>query len=348
MLTTPRSKQEQTRLSLQSRPFAASALLVGGMAALLLGLLISVNLGAANLSIQTVWTALVQFNPDVKEHLIIRDLRIPRVIGGAMVGASFAVAGAIMQGITRNPLADSGLLGINAGAGLILTLCFAFLPGLTFSNLILFSFVGAFVGAGLVFGIGSLARGGLSPVRLVLAGSALNALLSGVAEGISLHYRIGQNMAFWYAGGVSAIRWEQIQVMLPWVLGAIAIAIMLSRSVTMLSLGEDVALGLGQRTKLVKLGCFVVVIILAGSAVSIVGAVAFVGLIIPHLARKLVGVDYRWIIPTSAILGALLIILADMVARMVNPPSETPIGTIISLLGVPFFLYLARKERRGL
>lgn len=214
--------------------------------------------------------------------------------------------------------------------------------------LILYSFIGAGAGAGIVYGIGSLAKGGLTPARLVLAGAAFSALLSALSEGVALYFKIGQDLAFWYAGGLAGTKWFQLQVMSPWVIAALIGAIILSRSITMLSLGEDIARGLGQRTGLVKLAGALVVLILAGASVAVVGAVGFVGLIIPHLTRYLVGVDYRWIIPCSAVLGALLVVGADLTARMINPPHETPVGAIIALIGVPFFLYLARKERREL
>ncbi|MBD2860812.1 FecCD family ABC transporter permease [Paenibacillus oceani] len=332
----------------RSRPWAATLILIGGVIALMLGIAVSVSFGAADIKLSVVWEAIFRFNPDLTQHQIIQELRLPRVLGGALVGACFAVAGAIMQGMTRNPLADSGLLGLNAGAGFMLAICFAFLPGLPFMYLILFSFLGAAIGALLVFGIGSLAKGGLTPVRLVLAGAALSALLSALSEGIALYFRIGQDLAFWYAGGVAGTKWFQLKIMFPWIAAAIIGAIILSRSITMLSLGEDVAKGLGQRTGLVKLAGTVLVLILAGAAVSVVGAVGFVGLIIPHLTRYMVGVDYRWIIPCSAVLGSLLVVFADLAARMVNPPFETPVGALIALIGVPFFLYLARKERREL
>ncbi len=333
---------------LKSRPWAATLIIFGGIAALIFGLGLSVSFGAADIKFAIVWEAIFRFNPDITDHHVIWELRLPRVLGGAMVGASFAVAGAIMQGMTRNPLADSGLLGLNAGAGFALAICFAFFPGLPFMYIIMFCFLGAGIAAGLVYGIGALAKGGLTPMRLVLAGAALSALLSALSEGISLLFRVGQDIAFWYAGGLAGTKWLQLKIMLPWIAVAIAGAIALSRSVTLLSLGEDIARGLGQRTKLIKLACAIIVLILAGSAVSVVGAVGFVGLIIPHLTRKLVGVDYRWIIPCSAVLGSLLVVFADLAARMVNPPEETPVGALIALIGVPFFLYLARKERREL
>ncbi|WP_238650118.1 FecCD family ABC transporter permease [Paenibacillus piscarius] len=335
-------------LKLRSRPLAATLILIGGLIALALGLAVSVSFGAADIKLSVVWTAIFHFNPDITDHQIIRELRLPRVLGGMMVGASFAVAGALMQGMTRNPLADSGLMGINAGAGFALAVCFAFFPAVPFMYLILYSFLGAGAGAGIVYGIGSMAKGGLTPARLVLAGAALSALLTAMSEGIALYFRIGQDLAFWYAGGLAGTKWVQLQVMSPWIIATILGAVALSRSITMLSLGEDVARGLGQRTGLVKLAGTLMVLILAGASVAVVGAVGFVGLIIPHLTRYLVGVDYRWIIPCSAVLGALLVVAADLTARMVNPPHETPVGAVIALIGVPFFLYLARKERREL
>ncbi|WP_339319767.1 iron ABC transporter permease [Paenibacillus sp. FSL R10-2734] len=332
----------------RSRPWAATLILVGGLALLVLGIAVSVSFGAADIKLSVVWSAVFNFNPEIMDHQIIRELRLPRVLGGAMIGASFAVAGAIMQGMTRNPLADSGLMGINSGAGFALALCFAFFPNLSFMYLILYSFLGAGVGAGVVYGIGSLAKGGLTPARLVLAGAAFSALLSALSEGVALYFHIGQDLAFWYAGGVAGTKWIQLKIMFPWIGAALLGAMVISRSITMLSLGDDVAKGLGQRTGLVKLAGALIVLVLAGSSVAVVGAVGFIGLIIPHLTRFFVGVDYRWIIPCSAILGSLLAVFADLTARMINPPNETPLGAIIALIGVPFFLYLARKERREL
>lgn len=333
---------------IRSRPWIATLILTGGVAALLLSITLSISFGAADIRFATVWEAVFYFDPDLTQHHIVRELRLPRILGGALVGVCFAVAGALMQGMTRNPLADTGLLGLNAGAGFALTACFAFFPGMPYSYLILYSFLGAGIGAGLVYGIGSMARGGLTPIRLVLAGAALSALLTALSEGIALYYHIGQDLAFWHGGGVAGTKWRQLQIMIPWVAAALLGSIVLSRSITMLSLGDDVAIGLGLRGKRVKLAGTVIVLILAGAAVSLAGAVGFVGLMIPHLTRKLVGVDYRWVIPCSAVLGGLLVVFADLGARMINPPYETPIGALIALIGVPFFLYLARKEEREL
>lgn len=313
---------------------------------LLLVIAFSVTQGAVKIPISAVWNSLFHFDVMDTNHLIIIDLRIPRVIASVLVGAAFAVSGAIMQGTTRNPMADSGLLGINAGAGFALSICLALFPGVGYMQIIIFSFLGAALGTLLVNGVASLRRGGATPMRIVLAGSAVTALLTALGQGIALYFEVEQNIMFWTAGGVAGSNWEQIKIMAPWIIGALLGAIALSRSVSLLSLDEDVAKGLGLNTMLVNVLCSFIVLILAGAAVSVVGAVGFVGLIIPHLARYLVGIDYRWVIPTSAILGALLMVLADLGARMLSPPFETPIGALTALIGVPFFLYLARKQRR--
>ncbi|WP_020619209.1 FecCD family ABC transporter permease [Paenibacillus daejeonensis] len=342
------SKETAHPPKLHTRPVTGMIVLVGGLFALLLGMGVSIAFGAKEIDLATVWQSIFSFDSSLTEHLVIMELRLPRVLGGVMVGASFAVAGAIMQGMTRNPLADSGLLGLNAGAAFMMALCFAFMPGMPFLFLIMYAFLGAALGAGIVFGIGSLARGGLTPVRLVLAGAAVSALLAALTDGISLYFQIGQDLAYFYAGGLSGTKWLHLKIMIPWALAAIVAALIMSRSLTLLSLGDEVASGLGQRTGVTKIVCSIIVLILAGSSVAVVGAVGFVGLIIPHLARYLVGVDYRWIIPCSAVLGGLLVVLSDLAARIINPPYEMPIGAIIAVLGVPFFLYLARRERREL
>ena len=332
----------------RSRPGAAVLLFFLSAAALVLGVAWSVSVGAANIDFRTVWTAVFAYNPELTAHQIIQEVRLPRVVIGAMVGACFAVAGAIMQGMTRNPLASPSIMGLNAGAGFFLVLAFAFMPGMSYTGLILVSFFGAGFGAALVFGIGSLSRGGLTPVKLALAGAAVTALLSSLTTGLVIYYDLAQDVLFYTAGGVQGTRWEQVRLMLPWFAVGMLAAIAISRHITVLSLGDDIAVGLGQRTGLVKAAGTVIVLLLAGAAVAVAGGVGFIGLVIPHIARFLVGLDYRLIIPSSMLLGALLLVLADLGARMVNPPFETPVGLITALVGVPFFLYLARRDRRGM
>lgn len=330
------------------RLWAVWLAIIMGLPLLAFFMVFSITKGAAGITLSTVWEALFHFDAKNNHHLIVVDLRLPRVIASALVGAAFAVAGAIMQGTTRNPMADSGLMGLNAGAGFALSVCLSFFPNLPYMQTILFSFLGAAFGAVLVNGIASLRRGGPTPMRLVLAGAAVSALLVALSQGIALYFDVARDFMFWTAGSVASSNWAQIRVMAPWIGGALLGAIALSRSISLLNLGEDVAKGLGLNTVVVNLLCSLIVLILAGVSVSVVGAVGFVGLVIPHLARYLVGADYRFIIPSSAVLGALLMVVADLGARMLNPPFETPIGALIALVGVPFFLYLARKQRRAL
>lgn len=331
-----------------ARPVRGMVIIIFGLIALMVSFVISISLGAADIDTGTVAEALFRYDSSVSQHQIIWELRFPRIIGAAMVGMAFSVAGALMQGMTRNPLADSGLLGLNSGAVFMLAISFSFFPGLSYVYTVLFSFVGAAIGAGLVYGIGSLSKNGLTPIRLVLAGAAVSALLGALSEGVSLYFNVGQDIAFWFAGGVSSTRWEHLMVITPVLLIMLVMAVIISRSITILSLGEEVAIGLGENTVKTKITSIIIIVILAGLAVSVVGAVSFVGLIVPHLTRKLVGYDYRWIIPVSAILGALLVVVADLFARTLNAPYEIPIGALISLIGVPFFLYLAHKGGKEL
>ncbi len=341
----PDYSHQKTKKEIKSRIWAAWLIIALGSGVLALLMAFSITKGAAQIQLSSVWDAFLRFEENNTQHLIVVDLRLPRVLASALVGAALAVAGAIMQGTTRNPLADSGLMGLNAGAGFALSICFAFLPGLGYIQIILASFLGAALGAALVNGIASLRRGGNTPMRLVLAGAAVSALLTALSQGIALYFDVAQNIMFWTVGGVAGSNWLQIKIMAPWILGALLVGIILSPSITVLSLGEDVAKGLGLNTMVINALCALVVLILAGASVSVVGAVGFVGLLVPHLARFLVGVDYRWIIPSSAVMGALLMVTADLGARMINPPFETPIGVLTAMVGVPFFLYLARKQK---
>lgn len=318
-----------------------------GLSLLLLSMTLSIAQGAVQLPLKEVWDAILHFDKENSDHLIVIDLRLPRTAASALVGAAFAVSGAIMQGVTRNPMADSGLLGINAGAAFALSICFALAPGSGYMKMILFSFLGAAFSTVIVNGI-SVLRGGGTPMRLVLAGVAVSSLLTAFSQGIALYFDVAQSIMFWTAGGMSGSNWNQVKVLTPWIVCALSGAILLSPSITLLSLGEDVAKGLGVNTSLIKLLCSLLVLILAGASVSVVGAVSFVGLIIPHLARSLAGIDYRIIIPFSAVLGAILMVLADLGSRILNPPFETPVGVLTALIGVPSFLYLARKQRRSL
>lgn len=217
-----------------------------------------------------------------------------------------------------------------------------------YSYLMIVSFIGAVLSTVLIFIIGSATSGGLTPMRLTIAGAVMAALLHSLSSGVAIYYDLSQDLAFWYAGGVAGVKWEHLKFLVPIILITIVFATALGRSISLISMGDDVATNLGVKTNRTRILGMITVVILAGVSVSAVGSIGFVGLVIPHIARKLVGVNYQLIIPMSALLGAILLVLADLGARTVNPPKELAIGIMVALVGVPFFLYIARKVGREL
>lgn len=330
------------------RPKTAAAVILLGLGLLAAAMASSIIYGASNIKLSTIWEAFVRFDADSTPHQIIQRLRMPRALAAALIGGSLAVSGAIMQGMTRNALASPSIMGVTAGASFMMSIGFAFMESPSITALMLLSFAGAGLGAGLVLLIGSLSKRGLTPVKLALAGSAVTALLSSISSAIAIRFNVAKDISFWYAGGVSGVQWVNVKLLIPVAIVGLLIALALSRSITVMSLGEEVATGLGQKTGTVKFLGTLVVLLLTGAAVAVGGTIGFVGLVIPHIVRFIVGPDYRLIIPCSAVMGALLLVFADVGARMINPPFETPVGAITAMIGVPFFLYLARREGRGL
>lgn len=325
--------------------------LIGLVAALLLlavAFIGSIALGTTPIAPSTTLEALVSYNPANNEQLIIMTTRVPRAAFALAVGAALAIAGALMQALTRNPLASPGLFGINAGAVLAVVLALTILPLSSLSQLVWAAFAGAAIAALLVYVLGSLGGGGLSPLRLVLAGSALSALFGAMTQGVLVLDESGlQNVLFWLAGSVAGKELPLLQQVLPYMITGGIAALGLGYPLTVLSSGEDVAKGLGQRTLLVKAIAAAAVVLLAGSAVAVAGAIGFVGLVMPHFARYLAGTDYRWVIPYSAVLGGILLLVADIVARFPVQPGELPLGVVTGLIGMPFFIYIARTGFRG-
>jgi iron complex transport system permease protein len=320
-------------------------LLLGG-AALLLLMIFSITKGAADIPFSTVVEAFKNLDIENSNHLLVRDMRVPRVISAVLVGCALAVSGAIMQGMTRNPLADSGLMGLSSGASLFLAISFAYLKG-SYTQIILMSFLGAGLGASLVYIISSLVPGGNNTMKLILSGAAVSTLLSALSQGIAITGKVTQSLTFWTMGTVSGAAWKHIKVAGPVVIIALFIAIAISRNISVLNMGEEVAYGLGLKVKYIKFIGTVLVVLLAGTSVALAGSITFVGMLIPHFSRFIVGSDYRKIIPISAVFGALLVVAADIGAKAIKPPFEIPIGAIISLLGVPVFLYFASKQKDG-
>ncbi|WP_354020948.1 iron ABC transporter permease [Exiguobacterium sp. PvP048] len=303
---------------------------------------LSMTFGAADTTVREVWNALT-FGPLNDKAKIIQEIRLPRELAAILVGAALGISGAIMQAMTRNPLADPGLLGLTAGANAALALAIVLLPGINYYGIMLACFLGAALGAALVFGIGASRKGGFSPLRIVLAGSAISAFLYAIAEGIGIYFKIAQDVSQWTSGGLVGTTWGQLQAITPVILIGTVIALIFSRQLTLLSLSEEVALGLGQNIIRIKAVLYVVIILLAGAAVALVGNMAFIGLMIPHIVRAIVGTDYRFILPMTAVFGATFMLLADTIGRTLFAPYETPVIAIVSMLGLPFFLLIVRK-----
>ena len=318
------------------------------LAVLLLVLLAVLSLfflttGMREIPLSGVMHALQAGSSQDPSDLVVWTLRLPRLLAALVCGLSFAVAGALMQGVTNNPLASPSILGINAGASFGLALAMIVLPAASLQVTI----ISAFLATAFILVLASL-KHGLTPVYIALAGTAVSAVFMAVTQVLVVFFDVAQELSYWTAGGIGGIRMASILGVMPWTILGLLLAVSVSRSVTLLSFGEDMAIGLGGKLSRIRLRAGLAVLILAGSAVAVAGPVGFVGLVVPHITRRLVGIDYRLVVPFSALFGALLVLVADIVARTVFPPFEIPLGAVTALVGVPFFLYLAnRKEVRG-
>lgn len=318
--------------------------------AVLLGLLVlscalSVALGAKNIPFAEVWTALIA--PAGSENdLIVRELRLPRTVVGVLAGAALGLAGAIMQGHTRNPIADPGILGITQGAGLAVVLS-VFLFGITsLYGFIWFSFAGALLGAVAVFSIGSIGRAGATPVTLALAGTAISFLLQAITSAVVLlDQQSLDTYRFWKVGSIAVTDSGVVLQVLPFMLVGLALGLANASGLNALSLGEDVARSLGHRVEWSRRLGIVAIAVLVGGAVAVCGPIGFVGLVVPHVARFFTGADYRWLLPFAALMGASLVLLADVAGRLVARPSEVQVGVMLAMVGAPFFIALVRRRK---
>lgn len=320
--------------------------LIGSAVILACAVMASVALGVTDIPLRTVWESFVHNNGGT-EHLIVRTARVPRALIAASVGASLAVAGAVMQVMTRNPIASPSTLGVNSGAAFFVILASGWLgvSGLQASTWV--ALIGAAASGGIVFFLGSIGRDGMTPVKITLAGAAMAAFFASLTQGLMLSDgRMFDQVLVWLVGSVAGRELPQLQAVWPYMGAGMAIALLLGRHLNVLAMGEEVARGLGQRIAGIKLFSAAAVILLAGASVAVAGPIAFVGIIIPHIVRYLVGTDYRWILPYSAVHGAILLVAADLGSRYIAMPREVPVGVMTAIIGVPFFVYIARKGRR--
>ncbi|MBC8632574.1 iron ABC transporter permease [[Eubacterium] tenue] len=333
-----------------SKKGLTALLIIIGLVLLLIGIILSISIGSKDISLKTLADSLF-LNLDSLDSKIVRDVRLPRALAAALVGGFLAVSGTIMQGITRNPIAEPSVMGITQGATFTIAIALVLqkvLPGFAPGSfmLMIFAFLGASISGILVYFISSKSRGKVDPVKLALAGTALGTLLVSLATAIAMYFNLSQQLSFWISGGLVSAKWEGVKLLI--IAGGIGflLAIIMAPRITILSLGEEVAIGLGQKTNLVRFISLLVVILMTGASVSVAGNIVFVGLIIPQIAKAIVGADYKYIIPSSLVLGSVLLVYSDVLSRMINPPYETPVGAITALIGVPMFIYLVRKETR--
>ena len=278
------------------------------------------------------------------EHIVVVEMRFPRAVLATLVGASLGLAGLFMQGLTRNPLASPCIFGVNSGASLAIVIATAFFGITSLELYALFAMAGAALAAAGVYLLGA-STGNLTPLNLTLAGVAVNAFLASVTAGLLVfNESVLDEVLFWLSGSIEGRRLDLVISMIPLMLGGWLAAMLLSGAMNAQALGDDIAKGLGQRTAWVKSLAAVVIALLAGLSVSMAGPIGFVGLVAPHFARHLLGLDYRWLVPGSMCLGACLLLSADVMARFIVWPQEVPVGVTMSLIGAPFFIAYARRS----
>ena len=306
--------------------------------------LLSLAVGTRSIPLREVVDALLHEGSSQNEA-IIRSLRVPRTLLGIAVGGAIGVAGALMQALTRNPLADPGLLGVNAGASTAVVIALSLgVAGATSS--VWFAFIGAAAASIAVYAIGTAGRGGATPVRLALAGTAIAAALTALIYGIAMtDQKLLQQYNFWSVGALGGRGRTQLEMVLPFIAIGMLIALALARSLNALAMGDDSARALGAKVGRTRIGGAVAVTLLCGAATAAAGPIYFLGLTVPHAARALCGPDQRWVLAYSAVLGAALILVADVVGRVIVRPGELPAGVMMAVIGTPLFIALVRRKR---
>ena len=323
---------------------------VVGIVLLLLAVLASLAIGSREIEPGTVWQALIDHQVGHHGQDVVIDQRLPRTLLGVLVGACLAAAGTVMQGITRNPLADPGLLGVNAGASLLVVLAITFLGITRPTSFIWFALGGAAIATVVVYLVGSLARDGATPVTLALAGTAVTAGVTSVISLLLLSHTAAVNtFRFWSVGSLAgrdgpghlATTWA----LAPFLLAGLVLAVVPTRQLNLVAMGSELARGLGVRLGLARAVCAAAVILLAGTATALAGPIVFVGLVIPHLVRMLVGPDYRWILAVALLYGPTLLVTADVIGRVLVPRDELEAGLVVAAVGAPAMIAIIRRIR---
>ncbi|MCW3471577.1 iron ABC transporter permease [Rhodococcus pyridinivorans] len=352
--TTP-ERSADGPASAAGAPVVRSGLLSGNRTRLLglavaTAVLVAVTLGSVLLGTLPVGLSdvvgAVTGSADSDVERVVRYIRIPRTVTGLLAGMALGLAGVVMQGLTRNPLAGPGLLGINAGAALAVVSAMVGLGITSAAGYVWFAFAGAAVAAVFVYMLGSLGPGGATPVKLALAGSALTALLGAVTTMITLQdASTMEDFRYWVVGSLTRSDSDALAAVAPFIAVGVVLAVGLTRALNALALGEDLARSLGARVWVDRIAGALAVVLLAGGATAIAGPVGFIGLVVPHIARMITGSDYRWVLAWTIVLAPMLLLIADIVGRLLVQPEQLQVGIITGLVGAPFFLYLVRNRK---
>lgn len=319
--------------------------LLGGISAVILIGLLSIRIGSIGVSNTDVWNAIFNYHPDSYNETVIRSLRLPRTVIAIGIGGGLAVAGAVMQAVTRNPLAGPDILGVSSGASFAIVSAIYFFGFTSINQYMWFAFAGATISAAVVYAVGSAGRGGATPIKLALAGVVISALLGSWTSALTLLDEDTLDQArFWFAGSVVGRPLDLFWTVSPFLIGGTLVCVFLGHQLNVLSMGEDAARALGMQTGRIRIISSILVVVITGAAVSVAGPIAFVGLATPHIVRSIVGPDYRWVLPYSIIVGAVFLTAADILGRIVMQPGEIQVGIVTAVVGAPFLIYLARKR----
>lgn len=311
---------------------------------LALAVMASVAFGVRVVGLHDVVHGLLGSQDTVGESAVSK--RIPRTVLAMLAGASLGIAGAVMQGVTRNPIADPGILGVTTGASLAIVCGFTFFGLSSPVSYIWVAIVGAALSAAFVYAVGSLGRGGATPLKLALAGAATAAALTSLTSAVLLpRVDVMERFWRWQIGGVGGATYDGIGQVAPFLVVGALICVASARGLNSLALGDDVAAGLGEKVAVTRMLAFVGSVTVCGAATAVTGPISFVGLIVPHLCRLLIGIDHRWLLPFSALTGATLLTLADVVGRVVARPGEVDVGIVTAFIGAPIFILIVRRQK---
>lgn len=315
-----------------------------GIILVAVGITLATCVGAKRISLNRVFESIFHYKEEM-DLMVVRDSRLPRAIASTLVGGLLALTGATMQGITRNPIAEPTILGMSQGATLAVAISTVYLGISSGSGSVFFAMAGAIISGGFVLLVSIRNAKNMNLSKLLLAGTASSTFLLSLASTVALLGNRSQEMAFWISGGFNNTTWNDVIILCLFGVSCGVISFFLAGRINILNLGEEVAVGLGVHPSKLRIAAIALMIPICAVCVSVSGNIVFVGLIIPHIVRKVIGSDYRKILPLSFLYGAALLVWADIVAKMINQPYETPIGLFTAMLGVPFFLILVRKER---